>query len=195
MLRKTVLTRAFMVFSVGFFCMAIPLGASARDMNGKFGLGLDVSSGGVSGLGMRYFVSNVKIDLTLGVNAFIPSGSGDTQLGFYTAPAVIYEFARSRKANLGIGLRANLGYKNKAANNGSSTFEVNIEIPLEAEYYFTSHFAMNFSVSLLFDIVPASGRILKNKGASGQGVPSQKGFGISFGAGSLIAGAGFTYYF
>lgn len=176
--------------------LCLPVAVRARDMNGKFGLGLDASTGGVSGLGFRYFIGNIKLDLTLGVNAFIPSGAGDTHIGFYAGPAVFYEFARATSTNLGIGIRANLGYQNKAATGGSGAiFEANIEIPLEVEYYFSSHFAMHFSVSILFDIIPKNGRVLNNKGASGQGVPAVKGFGISFGAGSLVAGAGFTYYF
>ena len=190
-----------------FLGLSVP--AMAKDMNGKFGLGLDVSTGGVSGLAFRYFIGNLKLNLALGVNAFIPSDGGKTQFGFFGAPGLIYEFALAPQTNMGVRLKANLGYLNKAANNGVSVFEANIEIPIEVEYFFSRHFAMNFSVSLLFDIVPKGGRALSNKGASKQDVinkdslvtaqntssPSLKGFGISFGAGSLIAGAGFTFYF
>lgn len=188
---KRILTIAVLVLG-----LTIPAITRAKDMNGKFGLGLDASTGGVSGLGFRYFVGNLKLDLTLGVNAFIPSGAGSTKIGFYAAPGLIYEFVRATSANLGIGLKANMGYQNKAASGGTgSAFEANIEIPLEVEYFFSRHFAMNFSVSILFDIVSSKGRTLNNSGASGQGIPAVKGFGISFGAGSLVAGAGFTFYF
>ena len=188
---KRTLTIAILVLG-----MCLPVAAQAKDMNGKFGLGLDASTGGVSGLGFRYFIGNLKLNLTLGVNAFIPSGAGSTRIGFYVAPAVVYEFVHATSTNLGIGLRANLGYQNKAARAGvGSAFEANIEIPLEVEYFFSRHFAMDFSVSVLFDIVPKNGRVLNNKGASDESVPAVKGFSISFGAGSLVAGAGFTYYF
>ena len=192
---KRILTISFLVF------MITP--AFARDMNGKFGLGLEASTGGVSGLQFSYFINVVKLELTLGSNIFIPE-KGDTAFGFYSTPGLIAELVQAPNANLGVGLKANLGYRNKAAQgNGYSVFEASIEVPIEGEYFLSNHFGIHFSVGFLFDIVPKGGRAMNpmessklNGGKSSDGSSSdKKGFGIYLGAGSFSGSAGFTFYF
>ena len=82
----------------------------AKDMNGKFGLGVETSIGGVSGLHMDYFIGNVKTELTLGTNLFIPKDrTKNNQFGFYAAPGFVYVFDMNAHANLAFGAKLNLG--------------------------------------------------------------------------------------
>jgi hypothetical protein len=165
--------------------------ASAKDTDGKFGLGYDQSLGGVSGLTARYWVGDFGIQGTLGVD-FVKPDSGDSKMAFLFGLAGIYNFAKSENANLGVGLYIDLGFANKAMTGGEdSSFQFNFAIPLRGEYFFSDHFAVNLATGLTIAIIPKKGRVLDaNNSAS-----SPKDFGVKFGAGGLFGSAGFTYYF
>jgi len=180
-------------------CLAILTSgtALAKDMNGKFGVGYDQSLGGMSGLNLKYYLGDVAIWTTFGFDYFKPD-PGDDRMGFAAAIGGIYNFARSEQANLGIGLRANFGFRNAGAMNGSDgSFQFNMELPLVAEFFFTDHFSIHAGTGILLVIVPAKGRSL-DVDDSTSGVTSSastKGIGVGIGNGSLIGNAGFTYYF
>jgi len=174
---------------------ALPL--SAKDMGGKFGVGVDQTLGGVTGLELKYFIGDFAVSLEPQFAVWAPK-HGDNQFGLNIALGGVYYFARSDQANLGFGAKVDMGYLNKAANGGGdSTFQANIELPLVMEYYFSDHFAFHVSTGLLFAIVPEKGAALsvpeQNGGLVSKG--SAQGFGFSFGGGSLISSAGFTFYF
>ncbi len=169
----------------------------AKDMNGKFGIGVETSIGGISGLHMDYFIGNVKTELTLGTNIFIPKdNTKNNQFGFYTAPGFVYVFDMNAHANLAFGAKLNFGYQNKAATGtDKSAFELSIELPVEGEYFFSNHFSMHFDVGMLFDLVPSNKAIMSSSTPVNQNMQSVAGYAISFGAGRFVFTGGFTYYF
>lgn len=193
--------------------------ARARDMNGKFGLGFDQTLAGVSGISAKYWIGNFGIRGVLGLDFVVPR-SGGTRTGVNFALGMIYNFARTEAANLGIGVMADLGYKNAAATGSSSSIQVNVEVPMTAEIFVTDHFSFHISVGLAIAIIPSGGTALgdarpkmDNQGkpitdAQGnvtlyEGDPSATGeaagendkVGVHIGSGSLFGNIGFTYYF
>jgi hypothetical protein len=209
------------IVAVAIAALAAP--ASAKDMNGKFGVGFDQSIGGVSGVNLKYFIGDFSIWLTPGVDLFAVK-DGDTAVAFGVALGGIYNFARSDAANLGAGLRVDFGYRNKAA---GDTWQVGIEVPLVAEYFFTDHFALHFSTAIVIQIVPGSGPALHaptpgglgdqassstttmhcvpddpadpSKGSTctttGTASKGNEGVGFSLGAAGIAGSLGFTFYF
>ncbi len=193
-----------------------PASSAAKDMSGKFGIGFDQSLGGVSGINFKYFMGDFSLWVTPGVDLFAPK-DGDTAVALNIALAGIYNFARSEQANFGAGLRVDFGYRNKAA---GDTWQVNLEIPLVAEFFFTDHFALHLSTAIVLQIIPDTGPALSaptaaslTKNGSSSTVTTvvtsadgktqtitttttgRQGIGFSFGSGSLVGSAGFTYYF
>lgn len=177
--------------------LAIAMPASAKDMGGKFGVGVDQTLGGVTGLELKYFIGDFAVSLEPGFAIWSPD-TGDTHFGLNMAIGGVFYFARSDQANLGFGAKVDLGYLNKAANGGTdATFQANIELPLVMEYFFTDHFAFHIATGLLFAIVPEKGAALSvptNNGGLVAG-KTTKGFGFGFGGGSITSSAGFTFYF
>lgn len=188
--------------------------ALARDMNGKFGIGYDQSLGGVSGLNLKYHIGNVGIWGTLGFDLFKPAES-DPRTAVRFAVAALYDFARFEVVNLGVGIRANVGWRNgeavtadrrKAAGcqagaacplvtKAGSLWQVNIEVPLVAEVFFSDHFALHLATGLTFTILTTNDVALKQETGRLSTDTKEKGFGFGIGNGSLFGAAGFTVYF
>jgi hypothetical protein len=168
--------------------------ASGKDMNGKFGVGFDQSFGGVSGLDIKYFLGDIQLSLTPGFEMFKPSG-GSAAIAFNIALGGIYNFARSDSANLGFGVRGSLGYQNKYAGDCLSGA---IEFPLQAEYFFSDHFAIHGGVAIVITIQGKSGSALTPPNTPG-GLAAKntagKGVGFGIGNGGFLGNAGFTFYF
>jgi len=194
--------------------LLVPLSASAKDMNGKLGVGMTQTLGGVTGTSFRYWVTrSVGIETTLGVSLVERDGvrSSTTVNG---ALGVFYAFVQKRTANLSIGLRADLGFRTAPSAQGQSvkvddavnsedesltfeatesTLQINAEVPLMVEYFFSDSFSVNASFGFVVVIIPDEGKVLD---ISGLGNADNVGeIGIGVGAGGLFGTAGFTYYF
>lgn len=200
-------------FLLGPLLVATP--ALARDMNGKFGIGYSQTLGGVSGLHVKYFVKDVLIEGTVGFDLFKPKDL-DPRTAVKGAVGVFYNFARFEVANLGVGARVDVGWRNGEAvtatarascrSDGSdaatcdairrgSTWQVNLEIPLLAEVFFTDHFAVNVQAGVLFTFVTQSQKALPQSTGQMASDTGEEGFGFGFGGGSLFGSAGFSVYF
>ena len=194
--------------------LVFPLAASAKDMNGKFGVGMTQTLGGVTGTSFRYWVSRaVGVEATLGVSLLDKDGvrSSTTLNG---ALGIFYAFVQKRTANLSIGVRANLGFRTAPSAVGQSvkvgdavdsqgksltyeatqmTWQVNGEVPLMVEYFFSDSFSVNAAFGFVVVIIPDEGKVLHTTGAGAADEAGEVGFGV--GAGGLFGTAGFTYYF
>lgn len=200
----------FVAILLGAVLLAAP--ADARDMNGKFGLGYSQTLGGVSGIHLKYFVHDVLIEGTIGLDLFKPKDM-DPRTSVKGAVGIFYNFARFEVANLGVGVRADVGWRNGEAvtaefrkscdastgadctKSQPSAWQFNVEIPLLAELFFTDHFAVNVQAGVLFTIVQNQQKALPQSTGQMATDTSEKGFGFSFGGGSLFGSAGFSIYF
>ena len=190
--------------------------AGARDMNQKFGIGYDQSLGGVSGINLKYHIKNFNVSATVGFDIFKPTSS-DPRTAVRFAVGAMYDFARFKSVNMGIGIRVNAGWKNDVAVNAerrdalgcaegqtcpglvtsSDVWQVNIEIPLTAEIFLTDHFAFTLSSGFVVTIVTEDEVVLSGSGQNpSMAMNTEKsGYGFSLGMGSLFASAGFMVYF
>ncbi len=197
------------------FWTAVPTTpAAAKDMNGKFGLGYVMTLGGVSGASFRYWVTRyVGIEATIGVS-LINRQQLRALTEIYTALGVHYAFAQSRYANLSIAARLDFGIRtlptqsqitvavgDAISTTGSSvtpeaddvTWQINVEIPFVAEFFFSDNFSINLAMGLLLVFVPSTGAVFFNDDLGTTSRPQEIGIGL--GAGGLFGSAGFTYYF
>jgi len=188
-------------------------------MNGKFGIGFDQTLAGVSGISAKYWIKDFAIRGVLGLDFVIP-GDGDTRTGVNFALGMIYNFSRSEMSNLGIGIMADLGYKNAAATGKGSTIQVNVEVPLTAEFFLSDHFSFHISLGIAIVIVSengtslggarprtdaqgnpitdAQGNVTNYDGdisATGEAAGDNDKAGVHLGSGSLFGNVGITYYF
>jgi hypothetical protein len=188
----------------GLAAVLLAAPAAAKDMNGKFGVGFDQSFGGVSGINLKYFIGDFALWLTPGLDLYHLGGTSSTGVKFDVGVAGIYNFARSDQANLGTGLRVDVGYMNGDSNGGSETWQVNLEIPLIGEYFLTDHFAIHLGVGLVLSITPTSGSTLavpnapvqaSATAATAKAKPSGTSIGFTAGAAGVMGSGGFTFYF
>lgn len=190
-----------------------PATTEARDMNGKFGLGYEQTLGGVSGIHLKYHVRDFVIQGIVGFDLFKPKDL-DPRTAVKGSVGVVYNFARFEIANLGVGIRADLGWRNGEAVTADarkacvkeggtscdtlsrgSRWQVNLEVPLVAELFFTDHFAVSLQAGVLFTFVTQAEKALPQSTGQMSSDTAEEGFGFGFGGGSLFGAAGFTVYF
>ena len=162
----SLIAMAAMVFGVGT--------ATAADTDGKFGVGAhsSLTDGGVSGLGVNYWIGDIKAGLVLDIQMVMPD-EGDAVNNISAAVQGLYAVARSKDANLNTGLRINL---NDLSGPEGTDMALGIEIPVEAEYWVTEHVTVTAHVGLAVEM--PEGAML-----------------ISIGAPGFAGGAGFNFFF
>ncbi|MCA9518076.1 MAG: hypothetical protein KC635_24225 [Myxococcales bacterium] len=181
--------------------VASPGPAAAEELNGRLAVGLEQTLGGSSGLALRYFFTEaVGLTTTLGVDlTLLGDGSGDIATGLNGSLGLAVHFARSLHAHLGIGLRANLGWKSETAakladeNATSGILQFSLEVPLFLEFFLSEHFSVGAATGLLLSFVPDDGSVLAPAGAGGTTKAGATGIGI--GAGAVTATLSVLYYF
>jgi hypothetical protein len=179
---------------------------SAKDLAGKFGLGYESTLGGVSGLDLLYYI-NRHLALEGVLSMDYVSADPDSPMIFGMTLGGRYNFARAKDANLGLGVRVNIGYGNSdrskilyGKTEDESIVHFNIEVPIILEYFLSNHFSISTKVGLLIDVIPEKGPVLTPGGVyqetllkedTGSGDTTR----ISFGAPGLIGALGATFYF
>ena len=173
---------------------------SAKDLAGKFGLGYESTLGGVRGLDLLYYVNrHLAIEGVLSLDYV--SAAEESPMVFGMTIGARYNFARAKDANLGLGVRANIGYGNadrtKVATGGAddeSIVHFNFEIPIILEYFLSNHFSLSTKVGLLIDLIPEKGAVLHPTNAYNMTTGGDT-TRIAFGAPGLMAALGATFYF
>lgn len=198
----TVIGRALFLGVVAATLVGTAPQAAAKDMDGRFGVGLEQSLGGVGGLGFRYFLSDAFcLDVLAGIDiSFVPkNGKTEVSWGVQGSAGFAFHFARSLHANLSLGLRLALAYRGLDALkllNPTATdavVDVAIEIPLGLEVWLADNLSLGASTGILLDFVPSSGAQARGSGA-GSNAPAGA-IGLGFGAGSVLATLTLMYYF
>jgi hypothetical protein len=160
--------------------------ALAKDMGGKKGLGYESTLGGVRGIDFLYYLNDhMALEGVLGLEYV--SVSSASPMKFMFAPGFRFNFLRAKDANVGIGVRANIGYANEDYA-GKSTTHFNLEAPLILEYFLSNNFSIHTEVGLLVDFVPKDFDVL------GTGNPKDS-TALKLGVPSLGGGLGATFYF
>jgi hypothetical protein len=181
-------------------CLCAP--AHAKDMNGKLGVGLEQSLGGVTGIALRYWpgaafgiVGVVGVDI-ISIKEEDRRGLATTFTG---SVGFAYNFARSLHANLSAGARLALGYQSKRAAQlveplrTGSILQVIVEIPVALEFFLSDNFSVGVATGLMFVFVPKDGAALDGKGHGETKIPRSIGIGI--GSGAITGTLSAVYYF
>lgn len=183
--------------AVGLGGFAAPA-AHARDMDGRFGVGLEQNLAGATGLAFRYFTSDtVALLATLGVDMAIVDGN--VSAGVVGSAGFALHIARGQHAHLWTGLRGTLAYRSLDAfqiidpTATSSDLHFALEVPLGLEIWLADNFSVGAMTGILFNVVPSSGAQLHGDGA-GTSAPAGA-IGIGIGAGSVSATLSVLYYF
>jgi len=107
-----------------FALLIITPGASAKDLDGRLGLGIEQSIAGVSGLTLRYWPSaRLSLRSTLGGSVASGLGEDGDEIGSSIGVSfgVIYNIARSLHANLGLGASAAIGMRSETMRDATSS--------------------------------------------------------------------------
>jgi hypothetical protein len=180
-------------------------GAGAKDLKGRAGIGVEQTIGGVSGLTLRYWPAQAfGISLTAGADIVRYEGvdeSGATEWKFAsvveTSVGVMYNFARSLHANMGVGIRASLGFQSGETNDIvpalGDKFQVTLEIPLQLEFFLSDSFSVSVATGIVFAFVPEEGPTLKVDAP--EEIQRNDSTVIGLGAGSVTGSLGIVYYF
>jgi len=176
--------------------------ARAKNMDGRFGLGLEQSLGGATGIAVRYFASEVLcIGATLGVDvAIVDQGSStDVSAGVEASAGVAFHLARGQHAHFSVGLRTTIGYRSLDAlrlidpEATAGDVQIAIELPLALEVWLADNLSVGAATGILVNFVPSGGAQLDGDGAGTNVPPGSIGIGI--GAGSVTATLSVLYYF
>lgn len=177
-------------------------GAQAKTLNGRLGLGLEQSLGGVSGLTVRYWPGrDLGLLATVGATV-VTDEPGDTEsLGTSVGASLgfVYNVSSSLHGNLGLGARVALGYQSARTADGkggtqqTEVLQLGLEIPLVIEYFLSDSFSVSVATGLLVLIVPDEGAVLVPEG---HGSASPAGATVlGLGSGSITGSLGAVYYF
>jgi hypothetical protein len=178
--------------------MASGQAAHGKEMDGRFGIGLEQSLAGASGLAFRYFTSDsLVLQATLGVDIAIVEG--EVSAGVAGSAGIAFQLARSQHAHLSVGLRGTLGYRSLDAfriidpTATDSDLHFALELPLGLEVWLADNFSVGAATGILVNVVPGGGAQLHGEGHGTTAPPGSVGIGI--GAGSVTATLTVLYYF
>ncbi len=175
--------------------LAIP--AQARDMTGKGGIGVLVTTEGMPMLAFRYWRTHLALEGLLGYVATTPTPAtlerpDTTQLRI--ALGFLYRLADDQKASLALGLRPWLQYTLQSATDqkDQSTWRFGAEIPLQGEVFLNDHISLIGHVGLTIDLATPQART----DGSATALDLRKDTTLLIGVrGGFSGGAGVTYYF
>jgi hypothetical protein len=193
---KSVNTIHKSILTLSLLCISPQL--HAREMGGRFGIGLEQSLGGASGIGIRYFASpGFAVAATLGLDLAVVDG--DISAGVAASLGGAFQLARSEHAHLSIGARLALGYRglesfrviDPTATESNAHFA--LEFPLGLEVWLSDHLSIGAATGILVNLIPDGGAQLRGDGPGTSAPPGSIGIGL--GAGSISGTLSMLYYF
>lgn len=181
--------------------------AQARDMTGKGGIGVLLTTEGMPMASFRYWRTNFAIETLAGYVSSTPvparlSHPDTTQVRL--SIGFLYRIGDAPKASLAIGVRPWVEYQLASWSvayrpDGQTPSEVDngcwrfgAEIPLHGEFFLNDHFSLVGHAGLTIDLGPPLGRI--NCSSPAPGAPADPALVIGV-QGGFSGGAGMTYYF
>lgn len=177
----------------------------AKDMQGRAGVGIEETLGGVSGLTLRYWPGqSFGVSLTAGAKIVRYEGEsakGDTEFKFATLVSTSAGFmaniGRSLHANLSVGARISIGFLSDETNDivpaEASRVQFSVELPLQLEFFLSDAFSISVATGVLFAFIPDEGPTLPV--ASHAALERPNSLIIDLGAGSVTSSLGIVYYF
>ena len=187
---------AALIVAVGLLFGA-PNSAQARDMTGKGGVGLLVTTAGMPMLAFRYWRTNAALEGLIGYVATTPTPAtadhpDTTQVRL--ALGFLYRLHDAAKSSLSLGLRPWLQYTlaSSPTEKDQSQWRFGAEIPLQGEVFLNDHFSLIGHVGLTFDFAPPQARADGNATSLDALKDSTLVIGMR---GGFSGGAGVTYYF
>ncbi|MDP6946917.1 MAG: hypothetical protein QF464_22395, partial [Myxococcota bacterium] len=166
--------------------------AQAKDLNGRFGMGIEQSIGGVSGLTFRYWpTESLGVMATVGADIVTQTNFKFLNTTVVASTGFVYNFAESLHANFGAGLRFALGFQTDSATSADN-IQFDIEVPLTAEFFLSDNFSVSVAAGLLIAVVPGAGPVLEDGHSDKypEGVDT-----VRFGIGAITGNVGVVYYF
>ncbi len=186
--------------------------ATAKDLNGRFGVGGARSSLGQEGFAFKYWIGHLGVQAIVGMQRQMAKQSwpdpanpdstfkGDDVTQFLEAGMrVMFNAARAKDVNLyiggGIGI-ASMSFEpansDDPAQKELSWTEVGLELLLGAEYFLSNHFSIQAEVGIPIRFPGEEGPAI----GAGAGNPPLAGEGFGVRVGQVAAwGAGFNFYF
>jgi hypothetical protein len=187
-------------------CLCAP--ATAKNMQGKFGIGYQQTLAGARGLSFSYWAADkLAIDLLIGAQ-FLLDNDSNSSTGIEWSAGIRYKILSRRRANLSVGIKASGGYSSHVSfardvlqddgttvstpDTADNLFQIAVEAPIDVEFFFSDAFSINIGVGVMFTKVPEEGALIQGFGLGATGEPNTTAIGI--GAGGLFGMAGFTFY-
>lgn len=165
-----------------------PGSAHAKDLSGHFGIGLEQSLSGVTGLTARYWpLDNIGFTVTFGADIVIRDEGDLDRTVIRSSFGPIFNFATSLHANIGVGIRGAVAIDSTFSKTTATTVAGGVEVPLHLEFFLSDSLSLSVEGGFLFWVNPdATTSDLEDTTDTGL---------ISFGFGTVIANVGVVYYF
>ena len=177
----------------------------AKDLKGRAGLGVEQTLGGASGITLRYWPAQAfGFSLTAGAKIVSYDGVDETGVSEVKYASVVtgsvglmYNLARSLHANLGAGVRFTFGFQTGETNDivpqAKDGVQINVEIPLQMEFFLSDSLSLSVATGVVFAMVPEDGPALDVEGHDR--ILRNDSVIIDLGAGGVAASMGIVYYF
>ncbi len=193
----------FLAVTVILAALLVAAPATAKDLNGRFGVGAGTTLQGNPGLSFKYFVGHLGVNLMtsytrLSTEQVVGEQTGDhVQQEYGGALRVLFNAARAKDTNLYLGAGfdfASISDK-QATGDETSWKEIGFELVMGAEHFFGNHFALYFETGAPIrlasdDAGSAIGRI-----SGGNNMLGGKGSSFQLGAMAPHLASGFAFYF
>ena len=168
----------------------------AKDLSGRFGLGLEQSLGGVTGVTMRYWPGqHFGILATVGADVITQDDFKFLNTNIGVSAGFVYNFAESLHANLGAGLRLAIGFETGYDSDESqegAVFQFDIELPVMTEFFLSDSFSVSLAVGVVIAMIPLTGAVFSSSEATDAPQSTET---IHFGIGNFTSQIGVVYYF